>query len=68
MLGVGGRDVVRARTIVAAWPDQDFSLVDAASFALIERHAITEAFAFDTHFRVFRAGPRRNRALRVLPQ
>lgn len=67
VLGVGSDDLRRARAIVREWADQDFSLVDATSFALIERHGIAEALALDGHFRVFRAGPRRSRALRVLP-
>jgi predicted nucleic acid-binding protein len=67
VLGVGSEDLRRARAIAREWSDQDFSLVDATSFALCERHGIDDALALDAHFRVFRAGPRRQRALRVLP-
>ncbi|MBI5481021.1 MAG: PIN domain-containing protein [Deltaproteobacteria bacterium] len=67
VLGVSSDDLRRARAIVAAWPDQDFSLIDATSFALMERHGIDEALALDAHFRVFRAGPGRRRPFRVVP-
>ncbi len=32
------------------YADQDFSLADAVSFAVMQRRDITEAFAFDGHF------------------
>lgn len=67
LLGVTAADLARARAIARAWPDQDFSLVDCTSFAVIERNGIEEVFAFDTDFHVFRAGPRRDRPLRVIP-
>ena len=57
--GVTSLDLARAREIARDWADQDFSLVDCASFALMERLGIAEAFAFDSHFRVFRFGPAR---------
>jgi uncharacterized protein len=67
VLGVSSDDLRRARAIVATWPDQDFSLIDATSFALMERHGIDEALALDAHFRVFRAGPGRRRSFVVIP-
>jgi predicted nucleic acid-binding protein len=66
-LGVASLDLARARTIARDWADQDFSLVDCTSFALMERFAIVEAFAFDAHFRVFRHGPGRRRSFTVVP-
>ena len=40
----------RARQILRQYADQDFSYVDAVSFALMREMEITEAFAFDRHF------------------
>lgn len=41
---------------VSAWlerfGDQRFSLTDAVSFELMRREKITQAFAFDEHFRI----------------
>jgi len=34
--------------------DQDFSLVDCTSFAIMERPNLVEVFSFDHHFTVFR--------------
>lgn len=65
--GVSSTDLVRARRIVREWPDQEFSLADATSFALMERRGVNEAFAFDAHFRVFRADADRSRAFTVVP-
>jgi predicted nucleic acid-binding protein len=67
VVGVSSPDLARARTIAEAWPDQDFSLVDCTSFAVLERLGIDRAFAFDAHFRVVRFGPRRERALTLVP-
>jgi predicted nucleic acid-binding protein len=67
VLGVTSVDLTRAREIARVWADQDFSLVDCTSFAVMERRKIAEAFAFDSHFRVFRLGADRKRAFRVVP-
>ncbi len=67
ILGVTSDDLLRARAIARDWADQDFSLVDCTSFAIMERHRIVEAFAFDAHFRAFRTGRNRLKAFRVLP-
>ena len=56
--GVTSKDLSSARAIAASWPDQDFSLVDCTSFALMERLRLDEALAFDSHFRVYRYGAR----------
>jgi predicted nucleic acid-binding protein len=63
--GVTTKDLANARSIASAWSDQDFSLVDCTSFALMERHRFDEALAFDNHFRIYRYGPGRKRAIRV---
>ncbi len=60
-------DLETAWRIALAFPDQDFSFVDCTTFALMERHAIHEAFAFDSHFLVYRYGPRKQRAFHRYP-
>lgn len=67
LLTPDARDLEAAWWIVNAYSDQNFSFVDSVSFALMERSGITEAFAFDTHFLVYRYGARRDRAFRRLP-
>lgn len=67
VLGVTGAELADAHRIGASWPDQDFSLVDLTSFAAMEGRRIDEVLAFDDHFRIYRFGPGRRRALRVLP-
>lgn len=47
------QDEERAKQIVARYSDKDFSLVDAASFALMERLHIPYAFTFDHHFQQY---------------
>lgn len=42
----------QARKILRQYTDQDFSYVDAVSFALMQETRITEAFAFDRHFTI----------------
>lgn len=39
-----------AEEILRRYADQDFSLTDAVSFALMRQRGITEAFTFDRHF------------------
>jgi hypothetical protein len=41
-----------AHEILRQYEDQDFSYVDAVSFALMRQRGITEAFAFDRHFAI----------------
>jgi len=67
VLGVRSEELSRARDIARRWSDQNFSLVDCTSFAVMEARGIEEALAFDAHFRLYRYGPRRGRAFRVLP-
>ncbi len=67
ILGVTSVDLWRGREIAVGWPDQDFSIVDCTSFAVIERLDIRRAFAFDRHFRAIRFGADRKRALILHP-
>ena len=41
---------LQAEAILRQFSDQDFSLADAVSFALMRQLGITEAFTFDHHF------------------
>jgi uncharacterized protein len=47
---VGEDDETRAREILIRYDDKDFTLVDAMSFAVMERLDISRAFTFDRHF------------------
>lgn len=64
--GVTSKDLANARAIASSWPDQEFSLIDCTSFALMERLRLDEALAFDSHFRIYRYGLRRERAFRIV--
>ena len=61
-------DLEAAWRIVQAFEDQNFSFVDSTTFALMERLAIHNAFAFDSHFLVYRFGPGRRYAFQRFPQ
>jgi len=39
-----------AEKLLRRYADQDFSLTDAVSFAVMQQRGITEAFGFDRHF------------------
>lgn len=60
------RDLEGAWQIGRAFPDQDFSLVDRTSFALMERLGVSRAVAFDDDFAVYRYGARRDRAFSLI--
>jgi len=47
-------DLERGWEISNKYNDQDFSLVDCTSFAVMERLKIYKAFTFDSHFSLFR--------------
>ncbi len=47
---VSEEDELRARAIIRQYQDKDFSLVDAMSFAVMERLGIRHAFTFDCNF------------------
>jgi len=59
-------DLDRAWTIGEDFPDQEFSLVDRTSFAVMHRLGITRAASFDRDFAVYRFGPRRRHAFELV--
>jgi len=63
---VTASDLEAAWAIGEAFPDQDFSIVDRTSFAVMERLGLTRAASFDDHFAVYRYGRARDRAFQVL--
>lgn len=60
-------DLEVAAAIGAAFGDQDFSLSDRTSWAVMERLGLSEAVSLDRDFRVYRYGRGRRRALQVVP-
>jgi predicted nucleic acid-binding protein len=62
---VGSADLEAAWQIGASYADQDFSIVDRTSFAVMRRLGIERAASFDKDFAVFRFGPG-NRAFTIL--
>lgn len=63
---VGPADLQAAWTIGRDFPDQDFSLVDRTSFAVMERLGVERAASFDDDFAVYRWGPGRRRSFVIL--
>lgn len=59
-------DLEAAWAIGSSWSDQDFSLVDRTSFALMRRLGIERVASLDQDFAVFRFGPKRSRSLTVV--
>lgn len=60
-------DLEVAWNIGVSWHDQDFSIVDRTSFALMQRLGIDRVASLDAHFAVFRFGPKRRQSFHVLP-
>jgi predicted nucleic acid-binding protein len=63
---VSEADLEAAWAIGATFPDQDFSIVDRTSFAVMERLGLTRVASFDSDFAVYRYGRNRDRAFEVL--
>jgi uncharacterized protein len=62
---VGPADLEVARTIATDFEDQDFSLVDMTSFAVMQRIGVLRAASFDDDFAIYRFGRRRDRAFEL---
>jgi predicted nucleic acid-binding protein len=56
-------DLEVAWDIGVSWRDQDFSIVDRTSFAVMRRLGIDRVASLDAHFAVFRFGPKRRQSL-----
>ena len=63
----GLADLEAAAAIGAAFADQDFSLSDRTSWAVMERLGIHEAVSLDKDFRIYRFGPGRRRSFTIAP-
>lgn len=63
---VGPADLEAAWRIAGDFPDQDFSIVDLSSFAVMERMGVTRAATLDDDFAIFRFGRSRDRAFEVV--
>ena len=63
---VGLADLEAAWDIGLSWPDQDFSIVDRTSFAVMRRLGIERVASLDEHFAVFRFGPKRRQSFHLV--
>jgi predicted nucleic acid-binding protein len=63
---VGTADLEAAWQMGLTYPDQDFSLVDRTSFAVMQRLGIERAASFDDHFAIFRFGVNRRQAFDIV--
>jgi predicted nucleic acid-binding protein len=59
-------DLEVAWAISESFPDQDFSIVDRTSFAVMQRIGVLRVHAFDGDFAIFRFGPGRKKAFEVI--
>lgn len=70
--GVAQMESVTSADLEAAWaigeryPDQDFSIIDRSSFAMMQRLGIRRVLSFDDDFAVFRYGRSRAQAFEVI--
>ncbi len=58
-------DLEVAWDIGVSWRDQDFSIVDRTSFAVMRRLGIDRVASLDAHFAVFRFGPKRRHSFHI---
>lgn len=61
----GLADLQVAAEIRRAFADQNFSIVDRTSWAIMERLGLRQAITFDIDYSVYRFGPLRDQALTV---
>ena len=59
-------DLEAAWAIGEAFSDQNFSIVDRTSFAVMERLGISHVASFDDDFAIYRYGRNRDRAFEVM--
>lgn len=70
--GAASVELVSAADLQVAWEigvsyrDQDFSIVDRTSFAVMRRLGLERAASLDDDFAIFRFGPGRRRAFTVI--
>ena len=50
VLRIRAQDEERAKQILRAYEDKEYSFVDGLSFVVMERLGVTRAFTFDRHF------------------
>ena len=62
---VGLADLEAAWQIGVSYRDQDFSMADRTSFAVMLRLGIERAASFDNDFAIFRFGPKRRTAFTI---
>lgn len=67
LLYVEPADLESAWRVLNDYADQELSLVDAISFAVMERQGIDNAFTFDKDFLLYRHGPKRQRSFSCWP-
>jgi predicted nucleic acid-binding protein len=67
LVDVSVPDLDRAWAILNEYADQEFSIVDAVSFTVMERLGISTAFVFDAHFRAYRFGKQREAGIAIVP-
>lgn len=63
---VATADLEVAFAIGEEFPDQDFSIVDRSSFAVMRRLGVLRTATFDEHFAIYRFGPRRDQAFEIV--
>ena len=63
---IGIADLDAAWEIGKSYRDQDFSIVDRTSFAVMRRLGIERAASLDDDFAIFRFGPNRRQAFTVV--
>src|SRR5256885_13932164 len=59
-------DLEVAWDVGVSWPDQDFSIVDRTSFAVMRRLGIDRVATLDAHFAALQFGPKRRQSFHVV--